>query len=269
MYKILNLANSITEIPYKINNYPDGQKDIVISLEHYSGPVRIDSRCNNFEDLNIIICATQALRNLGIKEIHLNVPYLLGGRSDRLFEKGGVSYLRDVLCPILRSQNYESITVLDPHNPDVLSALLPNLQYSIRESIYYNILNSDVVLVSPDAGANKKIHKIAEKAQFKGKIITCSKHRTQNGNIETHVPLFDPFKNVIIIDDIIDFGTTFRNISIQMEKMGHKGNRYLFVTHSIQKIGLDLTAALFTKVYTTNSYREITETKKINVTKVI
>jgi ribose-phosphate pyrophosphokinase len=72
-----------------------------------------------------MICANQALLNLGVGRVHLYVPYFVGARSDRKFQNGGINYLKQVICPIINSQNFFSVTVLDPHS-DVLEGCLKN-----------------------------------------------------------------------------------------------------------------------------------------------
>lgn len=120
--KILNLVYpEKSDIKYNKIQFPDGQQQVIIGtggkVTYTSSiPIQIKSRLNNFEDLELIICSTKSLRNLGVKEIHLYVPYFLGSRSDRQFEQGSNNYLKDIICPIINSLNFESITVLDPHS---------------------------------------------------------------------------------------------------------------------------------------------------------
>lgn len=138
--KTLNLTNlEASEIKYEVSRFPDGQNNLKITdlpyeyidygnVEINELPiVQIKSRLNNFKDLELIICATKSLRNLGVKEIHLYTPYFLGSRSDRKFEEGSNNYLKDVICPIINSLNFKSVTVLDPHS-DVLEVCLNNFK---------------------------------------------------------------------------------------------------------------------------------------------
>lgn len=102
--KILDLTNpKQSEIRFKPLKFPDNQQDIIIEpfthIEWYKDiinnvfKVQIKSRFTSWDDLELICCANKALKRLGIKEIHLYIPYLLGARSDRQFEEGGTSYL--------------------------------------------------------------------------------------------------------------------------------------------------------------------------------
>ncbi len=287
-----------SDILYKISKFPDGQQQINlfeshadISLPGYyylAGksnvytlyPVTIISRLNNFLDLELIICAVKALRNLGIKEIHLYTPYFLGSRSDRQFEEGSNNYLKDVICPIINSLNFDSVTVLDPHS-DVLEACLNNfkkvsnldlVKYSLKLIYSKQLINlgnryenskdfvhDKFILVSPDAGASKKIYKIADQIDYKEDIITCSKDRNIHGNLtKTVVPTANyGSKDLIIIDDICDGGATFINIAKEFKKLDtFKGKIYLIVTHGIFSKGLESIMEHFDGIFCTNSYSD-------------
>lgn len=283
--KVLNLTNNETsDIKFEVSKFPDGQQQVKIlgetsvsyepsiSLNTINNSVKIKSRLNNFKDLELIICTTKSLRNLGVKEIHLYTPYFLGSRSDRKFEEGSNNYLKDVICPIINSLNFESVTVLDPHS-DVLEACLNNFKkidnlnlINFSLSNLYDmskiLLNNEFILVSPDAGANKKIFKIAEQIGYKGDIITCSKYRDEQGKLtRINVPLEFSGKDLIIIDDICDGGATFINIAKTIRNRVHNSVKqpkiYLIVTHGIFSKGFKELNQYFDDIYCTNSYKDI------------
>jgi len=129
---ILNLVNpEKSDIHYIINKFPDGQQNLVIKsvdkieimLEKRNLAIQIKSRLNNWLDLELITCAVASLRELGVEEIHLYAPYIIGARSDRKFEEGSNNYLKDVICPIINSLNFKTVTCIDPHS-DVLEACI-------------------------------------------------------------------------------------------------------------------------------------------------
>jgi len=259
---ILNLMYpEESEIKFKISQFPDGQQDIVIDYCDYS-PITIKSRFNSFKDLELIICATKALRRLDVNPIHLYIPYLLGARSDRQFQEGGTSYLVDVISPIINSLNFKTVTVMDVHS-DVAAACINNLKTTsnlslVEESL--ELINSkNFILVSPDAGALKKVYKIADSIGYKGDVITCSKSRDVNGVLsKTIVPwVYNSEKDDrIIIDDICDGGATFIKIAQEMRIQGVIGKIYLIVTHGIfSKLFKEL-SKYFDGIYTTDSIRE-------------
>lgn len=270
---ILNLANSLhSHLKYKITQYPDGQQDILILNKVEKKEWTIFSRFNSFKDLELILLATKALRRLGIKEISLNIPYLLGARSDRQFQEGGTSYLVDIIAPIINAQNYESVLVLDVHS-DVAAACIDNLILTPNHDlfIHFAALNfgRKYTLVSPDAGSLKKIYSLAERIklecpQDEFDIITCTKHRDiKTGKIlSTEVPcpnyvndLADGYKRTfVIVDDICDGGRTFIEIAkVIKENYTHLASIYLVVTHGIFSAGFVELEKYFDGIYCTNS----------------
>lgn len=283
--KVLNLINNEdSDIAFESSNFPDGQQQvkIVINQREIGTKVEIKSRLNNFQDLEKIICATKSLRELGVKEINLYTPYFLGSRSDRKFEEGSNNYLKDVICPIINSLKFDSVTVIDPHS-DVLEACLHNFKkidnlelvdFFIekydglpRDSDYFDekTLNK-FILISPDAGANKKIFKVAEEIGYKGEVITCSKSRDVNGRLSNvNVPGFYKGKDVVIIDDICDGGATFINIAKIIKERNHQypdknhpvGKIYLIITHGIFSKGFKELNKYFDGIYCTNSYSDL------------
>lgn len=301
--KTLNLVYpEKSDIKYIIQKFPDGQRNIVLNevrqthdvsgkyllkesgqkWEHRAAakryPWRISSRLNNWQDLELIVASVASLRGLGVKEIHLYTPYFMGARSDRKFEDGGNNYLKDVICPIINSLNFESVTVLDPHS-DVLEACINNFKkigisgrnsslvnwairdlYDVSDNTNYpHVLTSPFILISPDAGAQKKIHKVAEQIAYIGDIITCSKYRDETGKLsKVNVPINATHlnKDFIIIDDICDGGATFNNIAYQIKLWDttNSSKIYLIVTHGIFSKGYGDLSRYFDKVYCTNSY---------------
>lgn len=280
--KILNLVSlEQSDIKYQIQKFPDGQQNVVIqgtrrftinSLELFNERVgkegiMIKSRLNNFKDLELIICATQSLRNLGVKEIHLYIPYILGARSDRMFEEGGNRYVKDVIAPILNSLNFESVSCIDPHSY-VLENCINNFK-SITNLELVNFAITDMyevnekenyILISPDAGASHKIYKLAEQIGYKGDIITCSKERDTEGKLTKLVIPVNTIvhKDYIIIDDICDGGATFIQIAKTLKPRLHESNKlYLIVTHGIFSKGFEELSKYFDGIYCSNSYSDL------------
>jgi ribose-phosphate pyrophosphokinase len=258
------------DIQYKVSRFPDGQQGITIQ-EVYDPkePHEIISRLNNFGDLELILCATAALKAEGVREIMLTVPYFLGARSDRKFGQGSYHYLKDVICPIINAQGYRSVAVLDPHS-DVLEAcidrLVPNSNLAFvkwaLEDLGYAKKPLDFTLVSPDAGAYKKVDSIARELKHPTEIVTAHKRRDlQTGQIlNTTVEGIDEAQQkFVIIDDICDGGRTFLGIAEAIKSKVADAEIYLLVTHGIFSAGYSQLMNKFDGIYTTNSYADISE----------
>jgi ribose-phosphate pyrophosphokinase len=270
-------STSRTTINYQISKFPDGQQIVDITSNLFfnsSTQVQIRSRMNDFKDLELILCATQALKNLGVTDIELYVPYFIGGRSDRLFQYGGVNYLKQVIAPIINSQGYSKVYVVDPHS-DVLEAVINNFakytNYRLVKFALEKIDNkvdaqSRICLVSPDAGAYKKIFDVAKEFGISN-IITANKVRDlKTGNIlRTEIPTLDQHNDLqyVIVDDICDGGRTFVELAKVMKDSRPTAKIYLVVTHGIFSAGFELLEQYFDGIFTTNSIKDISEREKV------
>jgi ribose-phosphate pyrophosphokinase len=282
----LNLVDSNkSQIKFKPSAFPDGQQSITLDLNSISNfelPCTIQSRLNSFRDLELIVCATAALREAGIEKIHLYIPYCLGGRSDIKFEEGGLNYIKSVIAPIINLQKFSSVTVMDAHSIALENCIdnLKKLDNSELAKWAIKDLSSeggDFKLVSPDAGALKKIFSTAKSIGYKDKVIVAEKVRDlPTGKIiHTHVPLegTNPTDNFIIIDDICDGGRTFVEIAktikshVWTRDEYFKGKIYLIVTHGIFSAGFEELGNYFDGIYSTNSISELDNSllKQLNV----
>lgn len=262
-----------SHIKYKISQFPDGQQTVDLieysELEEYIDTVEIRTRLNSFKDLEILICATQAVRNITNREIQLYVPYFLGSRSDRKFQEGGVNYLKQVICPIINSLGFSKVTVVDPHS-DVLEACLNNFHkennFELVRTALLDIYKNpnEIVLVSPDAGAYKKVFDVAQHFSL-DKIITATKVRDlKTGKIlRTEVPTLDQHNKLkyVIVDDICDGGRTFIELAKAIKGSRPTAKVYLVVTHGIFSAGFNELNEYFEHIYTTNSVKNIKEDK--------
>ena len=268
----LDLVNpDKSDIKYKVSKFPDGQQDVTVQkvpLWNSDSKFQIKSRLNNFGDLELILCATKALRNIGVEEIHLFTPYILGARSDRQFAEGGTSYLRDIVAPILNAQEYKTVTCIDPHS-NVCEAVIQRLQkINNNELVRFafntisdndaQFINGGCVVVSPDAGALNKIYNTLESLEYIGDLVTAMKHRDiKTGKIlSVDAPLGTQHigKEFIIIDDICDGGRTFIEIAKVIREFYNHSVIYLVVTHGIFSAGMGELSQYFETIFTTNSY---------------
>lgn len=267
-------------IEYDVYKFPDGQQSIKIEDFAFQPgvlEVEIVSPFTSFLDLELIICANQALKEMGVQKVSLYTPYFLGGRSDRKFEEGTSNYLKTVVCPIINSQNFHSVTVLDPHS-DVIEACLNNFKgidtIDFAEQVLKDVLahskpefSDSLVLVSPDAGALKKVFKIQKATKIQNLVIG-SKNRDVKGQI-THTSI-SGLKNInisnatyVIFDDICDGGRTFLELAKVIKKEKEDARIVLAVTHGLFTKGLPIEHV--DHVYTTDSIVREYESKSLTI----
>ncbi len=260
---LTDISNS--DISFKISKFPDGQQSVSIT-GGFDGneTIQLSSRMNSFKDIELIICANQALKENGAKNVELYVPYFLGARSDRKFEQGQTNYLKNVICPIINSQGFSKVIVMDPHS-DVLEACLNNF-YKINnfQLVEFALTelggrNSQTAIVSPDAGALKKIFDVAKEFNITN-VVTASKVRDmKTGNIvRTELPTMDlrDIEHLIVIDDICDGGRTFIELAKAIKEITEIPI-YLIVTHGIFSAGFEKLSDELAGIFCTNSIKDI------------
>lgn len=273
-YVNLNLADiANSELGYTISKYPDGQQSI--EIEELSAidaecpynwfSITIETRLTSFLDVELLLCATAALKHMGVGQINLEISYLLGARSDRRFSSFSEHYLKEVICPIINAQGYAQVQILDPHS-DVVEALIDNFTKISPSWIVGNAValisdtkdGSDIVLVSPDAGASKKIYEAAKYNNLTN-VVTASKVRENGQIVKTDIPNLDKYDDsykFVICDDICDGGRTFIELAKAIKETHPHNRLYLVVSHSIFSAGFDQLYEYYTQIFTTNSYKD-------------
>ncbi len=265
MRLLLDLTDVLnSDIGFKISQYPDGQQSVSVEPFDTTQTIQLSSRMNSFKDVELIIYANQILKEYGAKNIELYVPYFIGGRSDRKFSTNDTNYLKNVICPIINSQGFSKVIVLDPHS-DVLEACLNNfVKINNFDLIRFALKDiggepSQTAIISPDAGALKKIYDVAKEFNITN-VTTASKLRDmKTGNIiRTQLPTMDlrGIEHLIVIDDICDGGRTFIELAKAIKEITEIPI-YLIVTHGIFSAGYFELGKYFSGVYTTNSIKDI------------
>lgn len=273
--KKLNLRSLVdSNIKYDILKFPDGQNTISIlnikedDLEKEES-VLITTSITSWQDLEILVGANQILKEINPQvQVHLYITYLLGARSDRKFDEGSTNYLKNVIAPVINSQNFTSVIVSDPHS-DVVEAVLDRSKPDRWPALFLTsaAVNRyrNSVLVSPDAGALKRVESIQKSLKsgfthYVDEIIVAHKIRDiATGNIvKTHIDIKPEhvYKTLIIVDDICDGGRTFIELAKAAKSAGHRGKMVLVVTHGIFSKGLDELSQYFDNIYTSNSYHK-------------
>lgn len=214
--------------------------------------------------LNDALHRTQKLTPNTIKV--LSIGYMPGARQDRVCEPGEALSLA-VYASLINSIRADKVIIQDPHS-DVTTALINNIQVVTQDEIVSeklgNYLKQQAMsLISPDAGALKKIYATAKKLELP--VIEASKKRdTKTGQIiSTSVDTQNVLpEKVIIIDDICDGGRTFIELAKVLKNNGVKSIS-LYVTHGIFSQGVGVFDDYIETIFTLNVWNpELTNTEK-------
>ena len=283
--------NPETKYDVYITEFSDGQQSVKINHKPYvydyggdnvknksnaslskiqNADISVEMRLHTFRDLEILISINSILKELGAKSVSVYIPYFLGARSDRKFGIGETNYLKNVICPLINAQGFKEVKVFDPHS-DVVEACLNNFTKVsnidfVRKSLtslymYYMPPNSNnIILVSPDAGALKKIYDVAEATKY-NEVITATKHRDVSSGKITHTEVpdlsnYSDTSSFIIIDDICDGGRTFIELSKVIKKQKPNAKVYLVISHGIFSQGLEILSQHVDRIFTTNSFKD-------------
>lgn len=273
------LPTSAPELKFKCFKFSGGELNFKLQEEFldYSKVDRvvITHRVNSSDDLMKILMAVDALRLEGIRRFDLIMPYIPYARQDRKCDTGEAFSLK-VFTKIINSVGFESVLVLDSHS-DVAPALLDNCinldnhRYVMLAAMAIKAINpKDLLLVSPDTGANKKINKVFDTVKYFFNTVKCDKVRDMtNGNILGVEVMKDDLLGLdcLIVDDICDGGRTFIEISKAL-KAKNAGKVSLFVTHGIFSAGFDELEKHLDKIYTTNSFQDVVRTDFVKQFKI-
>ena len=239
----------------KIINYPDGQLNVqVVDFN----PI-VKMRINSYSDLFELKSIADVYKHNNKPLKQLIIPCLFGQRSDRRFENNE-SFGLKIICDFINTLGFEKISILDPHS-DVSLALIDKSEkissFEFVEKTINIITKKDLVLVSPDAGAYKKIFKYSEMLELP--CVAANKFRELNGNITLNISSNVKDKNCLIVDDILDGGYTFHLLAEQLKNQGAK-NVYLYISHAYFNKGVEFTPYI-DHFYCTNSIKNIEHLK--------
>lgn len=239
---------------YKTNKFRDGQVSAKI-LE--SGDLDIKIRGNSYEDLFNIASVKEAwdsenTLNKNNNSI-LTIYCLIGQRSDRRFNKGE-SFDLKVISEFINNMNFDKVYIFHPHS-DISLALINNSEkishFKYVEKTFKQIGNP--ILVSPDAGAYKTTHEIAQK--LNADLVPSNKVRIDG------VPVISiqgdvKDKECLIVDDLADGGRTFKFLAEALKKQGAT-KVFLYITHGQFNYGFEELKETINHIYCTNSYKNI------------
>lgn len=254
-------------IAYKSMIFPDGQPHIKINVHQAAAldkkaPLRIFTRLNNANDLLLALLLKNTLDYLEFEHVELHVSYLLAARMDRVMLDGEPFSLK-VVAAMLNQGQFKKVLIFDPHS-EVSTALIDR-SYAVTNHLFVRDAISDYTdahqgetpcLVSPDAGALKKMHKLA---QFLGieNVVECMKERdVRTGALTNFKAMTDGLhgQTCFIIDDICDGGGTFAGTAGMLKEKG-AAKVVLIVSHGIFSRGPVIEHV--DAIYTTDSYKAI------------
>lgn len=244
---------------YERIKYPDGQ--ISVKITDTGGPLEIKERINSYEDLFFLRALADAIHAVYADPvIHVAIPCMFGQRSDRRFDPHQ-SFDLKLIAEVINSCKFNSVNILDPHS-DVVIALINNsykdgVEHFVTQAVesIAKLTKEEIVLVSPDAGAYKKVFELGTNLELP--VVAGVKHRDSEGKIDLQFTGDVKDKNCLIVDDICDGGYTFIVLAKKLLEQGAK-RVYLYVTHGYFSKGINvLEDCGLSHIFCTNSVKDV------------
>lgn len=247
---MIELGNGNT---YEAFSFPAGERHVRANLRE--GLVHVNFKFDGSDSIIDLLLFADCVKRSRVATLGvLIITYMPFGRQDR-DATGNDSLSLKVFCDLVNGMNFMRVIVYDAHSPVTL-ALLNNCyeipQHESLEKTIHRLRLDSFALVSPDAGAEKKIYKLAELTN-PACVISCSKVRNvKTGKIlETVVHYDDDPENMVavIVDDICDGGRTFIEIAKELRTKGFQ-KVILVVSHGIFSKGMKVFDGIIDEVYT-------------------
>lgn len=247
-----------TTVEVDFKNYPAGEPLFDMSQDYGKGFINmteITVKTTYVSELMNALFLVDAARFRGARqEITLVLPYVPGGRQDRINKEGDGLFTLKSVAREINARDFREVLVLDPHS-EVTTALIDRCRPM-------PILDSDSIdklkkvgydgIIVPDAGAGKRAELVAGilgvptfQAWKKRDVATG---KLSGFGIEQLPVSANQF---LIVDDICDGGGTF----IGLVNLPELKIRIcdLYVSHGLFTQGTDKLTEVFRTVYTTDS----------------
>ena len=248
----------------KITKYPAGSSYVTNDIEDVNKVHTF--KVNSYEDLWHLNQFVDSYNNEYKKAPVIVIPNLIDAQADRRFSFTQSSGLK-LVCKFLNNMK-ANFKIFHPHNPEVVEALIDNVEIIDNSKFINRILNllpydtqqeldKNLILMSSDAGGFKPLMKLCDKINWQGETFSDSKARLIVHSEPRMAQIVDrddfKGKDILIIDDISVYGGTFKGLA-KMLRERNCGKLYLAVSHmTIKNLGEDSVTNYFDKVFTTNS----------------
>lgn len=269
---LLNLKSGVCETSqYKAWKFAGGEIHLKLKdVQQYDADHNfvINTRLNSSDDIMFLILMVDTLKKTWgddtANPLHITVyiPYMPYQQADRDFSVGECYSLKTI-GTLLNSLPINKFIVYDPHS-DATQMALKNCSVRDNHAYIASVVKNtpkgeeNLVILSPDAGAYKKIFKLADAIGFKGEVASANKSRSiSTGNIDSVEISKQNFegRDVLIVDDICIGGRTFVELAKKLRDR-NVGDLYLAVSHGIFSNGFAELSKYFKGVYTTNSRKD-------------
>lgn len=251
-----------SNIEFKSFKFPVGEMQVNLKYDFNTKFVDVNFVFEKNEDIIELLLFCDAAKRTGKILQNLFMDYVPFSRQDRTNAEGE-SFSLSVFANLINSLGFQQVHIMDPHS-DVTPALIHNCHVKTQWDLLAPLILAEPMgqfwLVSPDAGALKKTHKLAQllnTPRLKGVIESSKIRNTSTGEITGTVVYMpdslrrSPNDTYVIVDDICDGGRTFIELAKELKRMNAQ-TVHLYVTHAFMTKGFDVFTGIIDVIRTAN-----------------
>lgn len=216
-----------------IHQFPNEEIQIQLNCEVQGAICYVVGGLSPIEkNLLPFLALSHTLKKEGAKKVIAYIPYLAYARQDR--NEPGKSQIAALIGRLLQASGIDQVLTLDVHS-SLIHQLFPIPIKSLSSApLFIHALakiKPPLTIVTPDKGAKQRGKALARLLPVPTKIVSFTKTRDVKGVI--HQKLTEKIdETALIIDDMLDTGSTLISCCQQLQKRGTT-NIIILITHPL------------------------------------
>ncbi len=218
-----------------IQKFSDGEMQPVF-LESIRGDYvfLVQSTFAPADNLMELLLMIDAAKRASAYKIIAVIPYYGYARQDRK-DRPRVAIGSKLIASLLEAAGANRIITMDLHAPQIQAFFEIPVDHLDSSAIFIPYIEQlkldNLTFASPDVGSSNRVREIA--SYFNAEMVICDKHRKRANEIASMVVIGDVTgKDIILIDDICDTGSTLAKAAALLKEKGATSVRAL-CTHPV------------------------------------
>ena len=186
------------------------------------------------DNLMELLLMIDAAKRASADKIIAVIPYYGYARQDRK-DRPRVAIGSKVIATLLQAAGANRVITMDLHAPQIQGFFDIPVDHLDSSAIFIPYIEQlklpNLTFAAPDVGSTNRVREIA--SYFNAEMVICDKHRKRANEIASMVVIGDVTdKDIILIDDICDTGSTLAKAAALLVEKGAKSVRAL-CTHPV------------------------------------